>query len=392
MEKEDWILLCISLGWCGIFAGAAAFNAWRASTREERHPYIKDAISTLKCNKAVVEYVGEPFEVKITEEHSETFAPWKRLVLKLKGPKRSTQAFVCAQRDGYSEHELIDKVDEEEGSLWTRPYLLKQWLVNAISDAWDVMRVLSAPKGTEGRYSTDGIGHWKVMSLFVLAPQDQLPESSGCPKGTPSVISCKGSPEDNPDWYRLIAPEQNTERLFSHWIANSCLLLLCAYSMRRARKEWKMAAQRLSSLRFVSHFTKHHRDLQLLTTRQLQDAVRRSQSRDTSDCVTAGDKHGKAPQVHLRYFTGQLSHEAINGVAHLEIRSRDDTGGDPDIADMLQCELRLQAHRPSPSDPYIALESTLSLIQEPRDAADPPFPVVRTYALDPKALTVPAEA
>lgn len=83
----------------------------------------------------------------------------------------------------------------------------------------------------------------------------------------------------------------------------------------------------------------HHRDLQLLTTRQLQDAVRRSQSRDTSDCVTAGDKHGKAPQVHLRYFTGQLSHEAINGVAHLEIRSRDDTGGDPDIADMLQCEL-----------------------------------------------------
>lgn len=45
---------------------------------------------------------------------------------------------------------------------------------------------------------------------------------------------------------RLIAPEQNTERLFSHWIANSCLLLLCAYSMRRARKEWKMAAQRVS--------------------------------------------------------------------------------------------------------------------------------------------------
>lgn len=30
MEKEDWILLCISLGWCGIFAGAAAFNAWWA--------------------------------------------------------------------------------------------------------------------------------------------------------------------------------------------------------------------------------------------------------------------------------------------------------------------------------------------------------------------------
>lgn len=30
MEKEDWILFCISLGWCGIFAGAAAFNTWWA--------------------------------------------------------------------------------------------------------------------------------------------------------------------------------------------------------------------------------------------------------------------------------------------------------------------------------------------------------------------------
>lgn len=28
MEPEDWILLMISLGWCGIFAGATTFNAW----------------------------------------------------------------------------------------------------------------------------------------------------------------------------------------------------------------------------------------------------------------------------------------------------------------------------------------------------------------------------
>lgn len=34
----------------------------------------------------------------------------------------------------------------------------------------------------------------------------------------------------------------------------------------------------------------------------------------------------------------------------------------------------------------VCCRSSLSLIQEPRDATDPPFPVVRTYALDPKAI------
>ena len=43
--------------------------------------------------------------------------------------------------------------------------------------------------------------------------------------------------------------------------------------------------------------------------------------------------------MRLRYFTGQLSREAIDGVAHLEIHTQENAGHDPDFADMLQCEL-----------------------------------------------------
>lgn len=28
MEKEDWVLVLIPLGWCGFFAGVATFNSW----------------------------------------------------------------------------------------------------------------------------------------------------------------------------------------------------------------------------------------------------------------------------------------------------------------------------------------------------------------------------
>ncbi|OEH77668.1 hypothetical protein cyc_00904 [Cyclospora cayetanensis] len=395
MDKEDWTLLLISLGWCGIFVGAYAFNAWRLATRGTRHPYLADAMALIESNKSVMESLGAPLEMKAVEEHSESFAPWKRLVLQLTGPNGTTkihlirlyfalsQAFVCARRVGYSEEDLIEQIsEEEEGPIWSRPYLLKQWLLQGISDLWNVSRQLFSGRKSCSDGSS-GVGKWEIISLFVLTPESLAPGAAE-DQGAPSVILLKGRSTDNPDWYSLISPKLSMEKLFSHWIANACLLLVCLYSIRRVRAEWKMAAERLSSLRFVNHFITHHRHLQQLAARQLQDAiVKRSPSRS----VPNDGKHSTAVPVRLRYFTGQLSQEAIDGVAHLEIYSGDDAGDDPDFTDKLQCELRLQASRPSASVPYVAFQSTLSLIQEPRDHTDPPFPVVHTYALDPRALT-----
>ncbi|CDJ48396.1 hypothetical protein, conserved [Eimeria brunetti] len=371
LHREDWILFFISLGWGGVFGGAFAFNAWRSATRESRHPYLQEAKSMLQSDAAVAEYLGSPLEVKAVEEHTETFAPWKRLVLQLRGPKRCTQGFVCARRVGYSEEDIVEKfAEEDEGAWWSRPYVLKQWLLQAVNDGLELLQLLVASTSTENRGREEGVGQWEVTSLFLLAPQDTAEDDVDTQGKTPRVIVCKGSPADNPDWYRLLPPEQTTEKLFSHWVANTCLLLLCLYALRRVRAEWKMAAERLSSLRFVNHFITHHRHLQQLTARQLQDALK---TRGTPPGgVSNKDERVRVPQVRLQYFTGQLSREAIDGVAHLEIQTQEGGGGDPDFADMLQ--------------------STLSLIKEPRDGADPPFPVVQTFALDPKALAVPAEA
>ncbi|CDI75332.1 hypothetical protein, conserved [Eimeria praecox] len=294
----------------------------------------------LESDAAVVEFLGTPLEVKAIEEHNETFAPWKRLVMQLRGPKGCTQAFVCARRIGYSEEDLVEKfAEEEEGALWSRPYVLKQWLLQAVGDAWELFQLLFSSTGAEGRGRSEGVGQWEVTSLFVLAPQEPVKDDPKTQIKAPRVIACKGIPADNPDW---------------------------------------------------SVFDSHHRHLQQLTARQLQDAAKKRGPLSAS--TSYGDTRASAPQVRLRYFTGQLSREVIDGVAHLEIHTQEDGGDDPDFADMLQCELRLLARRPSPSSPFVTFESTLSLIQEPRDAADPPFPVVQTFALDPKALAVPAEA
>lgn len=81
----------------------------------------------------------------------------------------------------------------------------------------------------------------------------------------------------------------------------------------------------------------HHRHLQQLTARQLHDAAK--ERRPLSGNALGGDKRITAPQVRLRHFTGQLSREAIDGVAHLEIHTQENGRGDPDFAGMLQCEL-----------------------------------------------------
>lgn len=45
---------------------------------------------------------------------------------------------------------------------------------------------------------------------------------------------------------RLLPPEHSTEKLLTHWVANTCLFFLILYSMKRVRAEWKMAAERVS--------------------------------------------------------------------------------------------------------------------------------------------------
>ncbi|CDI83146.1 hypothetical protein, conserved [Eimeria acervulina] len=286
VPKEDWVLVFISLGWSCAFAGAVAFKAWRSATRESRHPYLQEAKSMLQSDAAVVELLGTPLDVKAVEEHSETFAPWKRLVLQLRGPRDCTHAFVCARRVGYSEDDLIEKfAAEEEGALWSRPYVLKQWLLQAVGDAWELFQLLLSSRGTEGRGRPEGVGQWEVTSLFLLAPQDTGKDDADTQIRPTRVIACKGSPEDNPDWSTV----------------------------------------------------QHHRHLQQLTARQLQDAAKKRGP--IPENVSSRDKRAGAPQVRLRYFTGQLSREAIDGVAHLEIHTQENAGHDPDFADMLQCEL-----------------------------------------------------
>ena len=43
-----------------------------------------------QSDASVVDYLGLPLDVTSVEEHNETFAPWKRLVLQLHGPKGCT--------------------------------------------------------------------------------------------------------------------------------------------------------------------------------------------------------------------------------------------------------------------------------------------------------------
>ncbi|KAL8270829.1 hypothetical protein Esti_005200 [Eimeria stiedai] len=389
LGREDWILLLISLGWAGLFAGATSFNAWRAATRETRHPYLAEAVSELQKDKRVGQLLGEPLEVTAVEEHSEVFAPWKRLVLQLSGPKGTTKGFVSARRVGFSEEDLHEGASEEDDGapLWSRPYVVKQWLLQGLSDLGDILRQLLASGDKEISGVSSGVGQWAIDTLFVLSPEVSA-ASAVNPQDLSTVISCKGRPADNPDFHRLVPSEHPAEKLHTHWVANCCLLLLCLYSVKRVRDEWKMAAERISCFRFISHFIKHHRHLQQLAKRQLHNASRKT----NSPAVVSREFEGARPQAELRmtYFTGQLTRAAIDGVAHLEIRGgSQDEQDDPDFADMLQCELRLQASRPSASAPFVASESTLSLIQEPRGDKDPPFPVVQTYALDPKAIDKP---
>ncbi|KAL8444233.1 hypothetical protein Emag_005590 [Eimeria magna] len=339
LEREDWILLLISLGWGGLFAGAAAFNAWRAATRETRHPYLAEAVSELQKDKRVGELLGKPFEVKVVEEQSETFAPWKRLVLQLSGPKGTTKGFVSGRRVGFSEEDLYEGASEEDdgGPLWSRPYLVKQWLLQGISDLRDILGQLLASADKETRGLSSGVGQWAIDTLFVLSPEASA-ASAVNPQDLSTVISCKGRPADNPDFHRLLPSAHSAEKLFTHWMANCCLLLLCLYSINRVRAEWKMARERISCFRFINHFIKHHRHLRQLAARQLHDASRKTNS---SAVVSRMFKEAR-PQAELRmtYFTGQLTHAAIDGVAHLEIRGGgQDEQDDPDIADLLQCEL-----------------------------------------------------
>lgn len=81
----------------------------------------------------------------------------------------------------------------------------------------------------------------------------------------------------------------------------------------------------------------HHPHLQQLAARQLQDASRKRIP--PAAFASIGNNNDVAPQVRMQYFTGQLSREAIDGVAHLEIQHGDDAADDPDFSDKLQCEL-----------------------------------------------------
>ncbi|KAL8448679.1 hypothetical protein Emed_003588 [Eimeria media] len=205
LEREDWILLLISLGWGGLFAGAAAFNAWRAATRETRHPYLAEAVAELQKDKRVGELLGEPFEVKVVEEQSETFAPWKRLVLQLTGPKGTTKGFVSGRRVGFSEEDLYEGTSEEDDAapLWSRPYLVKQWLLQGLSDLGEILRQLLAPGEKETSGVSSGVGQWTIDTLFILSPD----ASHACavdPQDLSNVIACKGRPADNPDFRRNI--------------------------------------------------------------------------------------------------------------------------------------------------------------------------------------------
>lgn len=38
-----------------------------------------------------MELLGAPLQVRAVEEHNETFAPWKRLALELRGSRRNAQ-------------------------------------------------------------------------------------------------------------------------------------------------------------------------------------------------------------------------------------------------------------------------------------------------------------
>lgn len=89
---------------------------------------------------------------------------------------------------------------EEEGALWSRPYVLKQWLLQAVGDAWELFQLLLSSRGTEGRGRPEGVGQWEVTSLFLLAPQDTGKDDADTQIRPTRVIACKGSPEDNPDW------------------------------------------------------------------------------------------------------------------------------------------------------------------------------------------------
>lgn len=342
-EKEDWVLMLIPLGWCGFFAGVATFNSWRAATREARHPYLTDAKSVLQSDKRVTELLGAPLQVTAVEEHNETFAPWKRLVLELRGSRGNAKAFVSARRVGYSEEDLIETVveEEDEGPLWSRPYLLKQRLLQKIDDLWQGLHQLLSPEGKGNSGGMSGTGQWEIDSLFVYSPNASSPGTEDN-QGIPDVISCKGRPADNPDFHRLIPPEFSWKQLLSHWVANTCIVLVCLYSLKRIRAEWKMAAERFSSLRFVRHFITHHRHLRHLATRQLQDAIKHKRSLSTKTGVGV-DNQVATPHLHMRYFTGELSSKSIDGVAHLEIEGGDDAGDDPDFTDKLQCELVRQA-------------------------------------------------
>lgn len=96
--------------------------------------------------------------------------------------------------------------EEDEGALWHRPYVLKQWLLQLVSDAWELFQLFFSSTGTEGMGRPDGIGQWEVTSLFVLAPQDPVKDCRDTQVQTPRVIVCKGSPADNPDWCKTANP------------------------------------------------------------------------------------------------------------------------------------------------------------------------------------------
>ncbi|KAL8440366.1 hypothetical protein Efla_000254 [Eimeria flavescens] len=342
LKNEEWILLLLSLGWGGLLAGTGAFNAWRVATREARHPYFAEAVSTLQSDKRLKELLGQPIEVKAVEEHSEAFAPWKRLTLQLRGPKGVAKGFVSARRVGYGEDDLFEQVpaEEDEGPIWSRPYVLKQWLLQGISNLGNLLRQLLAFGDKPNSGLSSEVGHWTIDTLFVLSHAGATPEAAD-PQDTSAVITCKGHPADNPDFYRWLPSKQSKNTLSTHWLANLCLLFLCLYSARRVRTEWRMAKERVSlSCNWLADAsTQHHRHLQQLASRQLQEASKKSYS---SAAVSLGDQKAVQAEVRMTYFTGQLSREAIDGVAHLEIQGEEeevDVHADPDVADKLQCEL-----------------------------------------------------
>ena len=93
--------LCASYA-CMVCLAASDFHPYSTAIHVLPGFCYKHINARLNCSviwtqsdAAVVELLGTPLDVKAVEEHSETFAPWKRLVLQLRGPRDCTHVSSC---------------------------------------------------------------------------------------------------------------------------------------------------------------------------------------------------------------------------------------------------------------------------------------------------------